>query len=93
MNSLAVAFKDLQMLLKDRGQILLLFLVPIGFILAFSAAFAAGQQIEEQVIVVPVVNLDPGGEMSATLLQNLNDNRGLRTQDTHLAQAEAGLQD
>ena len=93
MNSLAVAFKDLQMLLKDRGQILLLFLVPIGFILAFSAAFAAGQQIEEQVIVVPVVNLDPGGEMSATLLKNLNDNRGLRTQDTHLAQAEAGLQD
>ena len=93
MNTLAVAWKDLQMLFRDRGQILLLFLVPIGFILAFSAAFAAGQQIEEQVIVVPVVNLDPHGEMSALLLQDLNDDRGLRTQDYDQAQAEAGLKD
>jgi len=93
MNTLAVAWKDLQMLLKDRGQILLLFLVPIGFILAFSAVFAAGQQIEEQVIVVPVVNLDPHGEMSGLLLQDLNDDRGLRTQDYDQAQAEAGLKD
>jgi ABC-2 type transport system permease protein len=93
MNALAIAFKDLQMLLKDRGQMLLLFLVPIGFILAFSAAFAAGQQLQEQVIAVPVVNLDPGGEMSALLLQNLNADRGLQTQDTNQAQAEAALQD
>ena len=83
----------MQILLKDRGQILLLFLVPIGFILAFSAAFAAGQQIEEEVIVVPVVNLDPGGEMSALLLQNLNDDRGLQTEDYDQAQAEADLKD
>jgi len=93
MNALSVAFKDLQMLLKDRGQIVLLFLVPIGFILAFSAAFAAGQQLEEEVIVVPVVNLDPGSEMSVLLLKNLNADRGLQTEEYDQAQAEADLKD
>ncbi len=89
----SVAFKDLQLLLKDRGQVLLLFLVPIGFILAFSAAFAAGRQLEEDVIAVPVINLDPGGEMSALLLDKLNQDQGLRTEDHDQAQAEADLRD
>jgi ABC-2 type transport system permease protein len=93
MNALSVAFKDLLLLLKDRGQILLLFLVPIGFILAFSAAFSAGEVLEEQIIAVPAVNLDPGGEMSALLLQNLNDDRGLQTQDYDQTQVEADLKD
>jgi len=93
MNTHSVAFKDLLLLLKDRGQIFLLFLVPIGFVLAFSAAFATGQTLQEQIIVVPVVNLDPGGEMSALLLQNINDDRGLQTQDHDQAQVEGNLQD
>jgi ABC-2 type transport system permease protein len=91
MNALYVAFKDLLLMLKDRGQILMLFLVPIGFILAFSAAFAAGRQIEEKAILVPVVNLDPGGEISALLLDNLGEDRGLQTQDYDHAQVEADL--
>jgi ABC-2 type transport system permease protein len=93
MNALNVAFKDLLLLLKDRGQILLLFLMPIVFILAFSAAFSASEALEEQIIVVPVVNLDPGGKMSALLLQNLNDDRGLQTEDYDQTQAETDLQD
>jgi ABC-2 type transport system permease protein len=93
MNVLSVALKDLRLLLQDRGQILVLFLVPIGFILAFSAAFSAGQQLEEQVIAVPVVNLDPGGEMSALLIDHLNSDQGLQTQDYDLARAEADLKD
>lgn len=93
MNALHIAFKDLMLMLKDRGQMLTLFLVPIGFILAFSAAFATGQQLEEQVIVVPVINLDTGGEMSTLLLEQLNDDRGLQTEDYDQAQAAADLQD
>jgi ABC-2 type transport system permease protein len=93
MHALSIAWKDLLIMLKDRGQLVLLFLVPIGFILAFSAAFAVGQQLEEEVIVLPVVNLDAGGEMSALLLQNLNDDRGLQTEDYDQAQAAADLQD
>jgi ABC-2 type transport system permease protein len=93
MNAFSVTFKDLLLLLKDRGQILLLFLVPIGFILAFSAAFSASEQFEEQVVIVPVVNLDSGGEMSALLLQYLNDDRGLQTEDQAQAQVQADLKD
>jgi ABC-2 type transport system permease protein len=92
MNALCVALKDLQMLVKDRGQVLMLFLLPIGFVLAFSAAFAAGQQVEEQLIAVPVVNLDPGGEMSALLLHNLNEDRGIQTQDYRQSQAQTDLE-
>ncbi|MGD8795030.1 MAG: ABC transporter permease [Anaerolineae bacterium] len=93
MNALHIAFKDLVLMLKDRGQMLTLFLVPVGFILAFSAAFATGQQLEEQVIVVPVINLDAGSEMSTLLLEQLNDDRGLQTEDYDQAQAAADLQD
>jgi ABC-2 type transport system permease protein len=93
MNIWSVGLKDLQLLLKDRGQVILLFLVPIGFILAFSAAFAAGQDLEEKLIVVPVVNLDAGSEMSTMLLHNLNDERGLQTEDYDSAKVEAGLKD
>jgi len=91
MNVLSVAFKDLRLLLKDRGQIVMLFLLPMLFILAFSAAFAAGQQLEEEVINVPVVNLDPGSEMSRLLLDNLNQERGIQTQDYDQAKVEADL--
>ncbi len=38
MKSLSVAWKDIQIFLKDRGQIFLLFLLPLVFILAFGAA-------------------------------------------------------
>jgi ABC-2 type transport system permease protein len=92
MNAPSVAFKDLRLLLKDRGQIVMLFLLPIIFILAFSVAFLVGEP-EEEVINVPVVNLDPGGEMSALLLQNLNDDRGLQTENYDQAKAEADLKD
>ena len=92
MNVLSVAFKDLRILLQDRGQIVMLFLLPMIFILAFSLAFLAGEP-EEEVISVPVVNLDPGGEMSALLLDNLNDDRGLQTKDYDQAEVEADLKD
>jgi ABC-2 type transport system permease protein len=93
MNALSVAFKDILILLRDRGQIIMLFLVPMIFILAFSAAFSLGEEMEEQVIVVPVVNLDPGGEMSTLLLENLNRDRGIQTEDYGQAEAEAALND
>ncbi len=93
MNALSVAFKDILILLKDRGQILMLFLVPMIFILAFSAAFSLGGELEEQVIVVPVVNLDPNGEMSTLLLENLNQDRGIQTEDYDQGEAEAALND
>jgi ABC-2 type transport system permease protein len=91
MNALSVALKDILILLKDRGQILMLFLVPMIFILAFSAMFSLQGEMEQQVTIVPVVNLDPGGEMSTLLLENLNRDRGIQTEDHDQAEAEAAL--
>lgn len=91
MNALSVAYKDILILLRDRGQIVMLFLVPMIFILAFSAVFALEGQLEEQITIVPVVNLDGGGEMSALLLETLNQDRGIQTKDYDRAEAEAAL--
>lgn len=91
MNPLNIALKDILILLKDRGLLLITFLLPVVFILVFTSAFAAGGD-EEQAIVVPVVNLDPGGEISRLLLENLNRDRGIQTQDVDQAQAEEDLQ-
>ena len=91
MNALNIALRDIQVLLKDRGQVIMMFLLPMLFVLVFSAAFAAGQD-DEQVIIVPVVNLDPGGEMSQMLLDNLNRDHGIQTQDYDQAKAEDDLE-
>ncbi|MEJ2735898.1 MAG: ABC transporter permease [Anaerolineae bacterium] len=91
MNPLNIALKDILILLKNRGQVLMTFLLPIVTILVFTAAFAAGEG-EDKAIVVPVVNLDPGGAMSGLLLQNLNLDRGIETQDYDRAQAEEDLE-
>jgi ABC-2 type transport system permease protein len=92
MNALHVAWKDLTILLKDRGQVIMLFVLPIIFVITFSAALAAGTS-SQQVIDVPVVNLDAGGEMSQMLIDRLNADRGLKTADTGEAQAEVDLQE
>jgi ABC-2 type transport system permease protein len=92
MNALHVAVKDIQMLLKDRGQVITLFILPLIFVVAFSAVFAAGQP-QEQAITVPVVDLDAGGEMSQQLLDGLNRDRGLKTQDQDPATVDAALAD
>jgi ABC-2 type transport system permease protein len=91
MNALNVALKDILILLKDRGQLLMVFLLPVVTVLVFTAAFAAGGD-EDEAIIVPVVNLDPGGEMSDLLLANLNRDRGVQTQDYDQAKAEEDLQ-
>ena len=91
MNALRVAWKDILILLKDRGQIILLFVLPMVFIVAFGAAMSAGQ--EEHLIAVPVVNLDAGGEISKTLIELLNSGRGLKTEDHDGALVETDLQD
>jgi len=92
MNALHIAWKDIQVILKDRGQLIMLFLLPMVIVLVFSAAFAAGQD-DDKVMVVPVVNLDAGGAMTQTLLDNLNQDRGIQTEDYDPAKVEADLQD
>ena len=93
MNTLYVAWKDFLILLKDRGQIILMFVLPMVFIVATAAAMSASTSAAEQAIDVPVVNLDSGGESSRALIDMLNAGRGLKTVDTTEAQAQVDLEE
>ena len=71
MTALSITLKDIQIMLKDRGALIQLFLLPLIFILAYSAVaagFDSGQ--EDQRIPLAVVNLDDGPE-AQTLLEEL----------------------
>lgn len=80
MKSLSIALKDLQIMLKERGELLQLFLLPLIFIIVFSGALGAlGGSEETQRLALPVVDLD-GGEAAQVLLDGLDAAGGLQTQ-------------
>ena len=93
MNALYVAWKDFLILLKDRGQIILMFVLPMIFIVATAAAMSASTSASQRAIDVPVVNLDTGGESSRALIDMLNAGRGIKTVDTTEAQAQVDLEE
>ena len=92
MNALDVAKKDVLILLKDRGQVILLFVLPIVFVITFSAGISASVSGGQRAIDVPVVNLDTGGEASQLLIEQLNAGRGLKAVEYGEAQAGTDLQ-
>jgi ABC-2 type transport system permease protein len=78
MKALNVAWKDMQIFLRDRGAVINLFLLPLVFILVLSTAlqgFMGGD--EDSLITLPVVNLDPGGEAAQALIDALNEAGGI----------------
>jgi ABC-2 type transport system permease protein len=80
MNAWHIARKDLQIFLKDRGAVLLLFLMPLLFIAVLSGALTgigAEQDEEDTRIPIPVVDLD-GGEAARALLDGIDRAGGLR---------------
>jgi ABC-2 type transport system permease protein len=79
MNALSIAFKDLKILLRDRGLVLQLFLLPLLFIVAFSIIMSLGG--DEQAISVPVVNLDGDGEVAQGLLEGLKSTDAIEVVD------------
>jgi len=88
MNILSVAFKDLQILLRERGSLLQLFLLPFVFIFVFSG-LGSFSESEDEAIVLPVVDLD-GGEGAQQLIANINAAGGVQT--TIMAEADAESQ-
>jgi ABC-2 type transport system permease protein len=79
MKSLSIALKDLQILIKDRGEVVQLFLLPLLFIVVFSGALGAiGSGEEDTRLPLPVVDLD-GGEAAQSLLAGLDAAGGVRT--------------
>ncbi|HAY85358.1 MAG TPA: hypothetical protein DCY42_10695 [Chloroflexi bacterium] len=92
MTALSIAFKDIQIFLKDRGSIIQLFLLPLIFILAYSAVaaeFASGD--EDQRIPLAVVDLD-GGQQAAILLDSLEAAGGVQVELKDEADANDLLQ-
>jgi ABC-2 type transport system permease protein len=90
--TLRVARKDLKILLKDRGTLLYLFVIPIVFILAFSVGAGAVSDPKVEAISLPVVNLDAGSTASQTLLDSLDQGGGIQCELYDQAQAQALLE-
>ena len=95
MKSLHIALKDIQITLKDRGALINMFLLPLVFILVLSTAmqgFMGGD--EDDLITLPVVNLDPGGEAAQALISALNEAGGIKVKlYDDQAEAQALLED
>ena len=89
--ALRVARKDIKVLLKERGTLLILFVIPLVFVLGFSAASAGGGDPQEEAIPLPVVNLDAGSGASQTLLDALDQSGGVRCELYDEARAQAQL--
>lgn len=77
MNAFSIAFKDIQILLKDRGALFQLVLLPLIFILVITGAFSSiDTGGSDTRIQLPVVNLD-GGARAQTLIEGINTAGGV----------------
>jgi ABC-2 type transport system permease protein len=90
--ALRVARKDISIFLKERGTLLYLFVVPIVFIVGFSAVSSVQGEPREKAVVLPVVNLDAGSEASSALLDALNRGGGIQCELHDEARAKALLE-
>jgi ABC-2 type transport system permease protein len=85
-----VAWKDIRILLQERGMLVYLFALPIAFILAFAGAAGRDRDPEQEAITLAVVNLDEGSGESGTLLEAL-DEGGVRCELYDEEEAQAKL--
>jgi ABC-2 type transport system permease protein len=87
MKALSIAFKDLQILIKNRGDVIMLFLMPLVFVVVMTGALGAiGKGKEDTRIPLPVVNLD-GGEPAWALVNHIDMAGGVRVESYEEAEA------
>ncbi|HUW09738.1 MAG TPA: ABC transporter permease, partial [Anaerolineae bacterium] len=93
MKLLSVALKDFRILLKDRGALVMSFLIPILLIFIWNIPQMAGQSEETNLIPLPLVNLD-GGAASQEFIAGLSSAAGVHVEsyagDEALALLEEG---
>jgi ABC-2 type transport system permease protein len=93
MKTLSIAWKDLQIFLKDRGEVISLLLLPLVFVVVFTGTLGnIGQGEADTRIALPVVNLD-GGESAQLLLDKIDAAGGVRAELHEEAEAMALLKD
>jgi ABC-2 type transport system permease protein len=91
MNTISVAMKDLQIMLKDRGVIFQLFILPLLFILVFSGALnAIGKSEAVTLPGLAVIDLD-GASAAQTLINKLNMDGSLTINTTSAIEARSLL--
>jgi ABC-2 type transport system permease protein len=91
MNSISVAFKDLQIMFKDRGTLFQLFVLPLLFILVFSGALSAiGESEAVSLPALAVVDLD-GGSAAQSLMKKLASDGSLSIQSASASEAQSLL--
>ena len=92
MSVISIALKDIQVFLKDRGAIFQLFLLPLVFIVAYSAVAASFEEsTEDERIPLAVVNLDKGAQ-AQVLLEGLEEAGGVKVVLHDLTEAEEKLE-
>ena len=92
MKALSIALKDIQILLKDRGLVFQLLILPLLFVLVYTGALGAVGSSEPKDTRIPlaVVDLD-GGEMAKSLTEGLDAAGGVRVTPFDQATATAAL--
>jgi ABC-2 type transport system permease protein len=91
---LSIAWKDLQILGRDRNGLMGTFLLPVVFILVYIglAGFASDRGGDE-LVALPVVNLDRGGAVAERLVSDLGSAGGMAPEERPEAEAMAALAD
>ena len=80
MKALSIAYKDLQILFKDRGAAIQLFLLPLLFVFVFGGALSELGEVEKDTrVALPLVDLD-GGTAAQTLIAGLEGAGGVRVE-------------
>ena len=94
MNAFNIARKDIQIFIKDRGNLIYLFLLPLVFILVLSTAtqgMVGGG--EDKLTTLPIVNLDSAGEAAQILIQYINEAGGILVKEYGQDEAQALLEE
>ena len=86
----SIAWKDIQIFVRDRGGLITSFVLPMLFIIIFSYAFS-GIGSEDEIITLPVVDLD-GGEVAQELIAAVNRVAGVETKPYEEADARAQIE-
>jgi ABC-2 type transport system permease protein len=91
MNSIVVAVKDLRILLGDRGQVVMLLLLPLVFVVAFSAVLGL-QGTGSEAITLHVAVPEGAGPAAEELIGLLAANKGVALKLTTAEEGDAALE-
>jgi ABC-2 type transport system permease protein len=73
MNALSIAFKDIQILIRDRGALFQLILLPLIFILVIAGAFSGMEEgAADTRVLLPIANMD-GGPRAQELIEGIRE--------------------